>query len=64
MDINLLREATTVLSFAIFIGVIWFAVHPANKARFDEAARLPLEDEGRGTTPTPTLPQGGGSRHV
>jgi cytochrome c oxidase cbb3-type subunit 4 len=54
MDINLLREATTVLSLAIFIGVIWFAVHPANKARFDEAARLPLEDD---LTPTQPPPQ-------
>lgn len=45
---NLLREATTVVSFAIFVGVIWFAVHPGNRKRFDEAARLPLdEDEGR-----------------
>ena len=45
MDMNLLREATTVISFAVFLGIVWYAVHPGNKSRFDEAARLPLEDE-------------------
>ena len=46
MDINLLREATTVVSFAVFAGIVWFAVNPANRARFEDAARLPLDDEG------------------
>ena len=45
MDINLLREAVTVLSFAGFLGIVAFAVHPGNRARFDEAARLPLDDD-------------------
>ena len=50
MDILFLREAATVVSFATFAGVVWFAVTPRNKQRFEEAARLPLEDEedGRG----------------
>lgn len=48
MDILFLREAATVVSFATFAGVVWFAVTPRNKQRFDEAARLPLEDEGDG----------------
>jgi cytochrome c oxidase cbb3-type subunit 4 len=48
MDVNLLREASTVLSFAVFVGVVWFAVHPGNRRRFDEAARLPLEDDAEG----------------
>jgi cytochrome c oxidase cbb3-type subunit 4 len=45
MDINILREAVTVASFAAFLGIVAFAVHPLNKKRFDEAARLPLDDE-------------------
>jgi len=45
MDILILREAATVVSFATFAGVVWFAVKPGNKQRFEEAARLPLEDE-------------------
>lgn len=50
MDILFLREAATVVSFATFAGVVWFAVTPRNKQRFEEAARLPLEDgeDGRG----------------
>jgi cbb3-type cytochrome oxidase subunit 3 len=47
MDINLLREAVTVLSFASFIGVVIYAAHPANRGRFDEAARLPADEEGQ-----------------
>ena len=47
MDINILREAVTVLSFGAFIGIVAYALHPGNKQRFEEAARLPLdEDEG------------------
>jgi cytochrome c oxidase cbb3-type subunit IV len=48
MDITLLREATTVVSFLVFAGVIWFAVSPRNRHRFEEAARLPLEEDDRG----------------
>jgi cytochrome c oxidase cbb3-type subunit IV len=49
MDVNLLREALTVISLAVFIGICIFAAHPANRARFEEAARLPLdEEEGEG----------------
>ena len=46
MDVNLLREAVTVLSFGAFLGIVAFAVHPGNRKRFDEAAMAPLlEDE-------------------
>jgi cytochrome c oxidase cbb3-type subunit IV len=47
MDINLLREALTVISFVAFLGVVAFALNPRNGGRFDEAARLPLDEEGR-----------------
>ncbi len=45
MDINLIREVVTVISFLTFVGIVWFAVHPGNKKRFEEAARLPLDEE-------------------
>jgi cytochrome c oxidase cbb3-type subunit 4 len=45
MDINLLREAVTVLSFGSFVGIVAYAVHPGNKERFEQAARLPLDDD-------------------
>ena len=68
MDINLLREAVTVTSFATFIGIIIYAVHPANRKRFDEAARVPLDDEipppfggGRGRVGDSPSPKGEGA---
>lgn len=45
IDINLVREIVTVASFATFGGIVWWAVSPRNGQRFEEAARLPLEDE-------------------
>ena len=45
MDVTLLRETMTVVSFLVFIGIVIFAVHPKNRARFEEAARLPLDED-------------------
>ena len=45
MDINLLRETMTVLSFVTFVAIVAYAAFPGNRERFDEAARIPLEDE-------------------
>ena len=46
MDMNLLREAVTVASFVVFLGIVWFALNPRNRKHFEEAARLPLEEDG------------------
>ena len=45
MDITLLREAVTLLSFLTFVGIIAWAVHPGNRENFEQAALMPLEDE-------------------
>jgi cbb3-type cytochrome oxidase subunit 3 len=45
MEINLLREAVTVVSFLAFLGVVGYAVHPGNRQRFDAAARAPLDED-------------------
>lgn len=45
MDINDLRSAATVLSFATFIGLVWWAYSRRNASRFDEAAQLPFVHE-------------------
>jgi cytochrome c oxidase cbb3-type subunit 4 len=47
MDINILREAVTVMSFVVFMGIVAFAAFPGNESRFDEAAKLPPDEEGR-----------------
>ena len=43
-DINFAREAVTVVSFIVFVAIVVYALHPRNRGRFEEAARLPLED--------------------
>jgi len=44
MDINTLRIATTLISFAVFIVIVAWAMHPGARAGFEEAARLPLDE--------------------
>ncbi len=42
MDINTLRAIVTVVTFAVFIGICWWAMARRNQAGFEEAARLPF----------------------
>jgi cbb3-type cytochrome oxidase subunit 3 len=44
MDINIVREVATVVSFLTFLGILFYAVDPRNKQRFEEDARSVLED--------------------
>ena len=45
MDINILRSVVTVLTFAIFLAIVWWAMSKSNQADFDEAAQLPFRKE-------------------
>lgn len=45
MDITTLRIIVTLLSFACFIGIGVWAFGRHNRARFEEAARLPFEQD-------------------
>jgi len=45
MDVNDLRITTTVVSFAIFIGILVWAFSKRNKEDFDAAAQLPLDQD-------------------
>ncbi|PQA83264.1 MULTISPECIES: cbb3-type cytochrome c oxidase subunit 3 [unclassified Limnohabitans] len=45
MDVNDLRAATTVISFAVFIGIIVWAYSKRNKEDFEEASKLPLDQD-------------------
>jgi cytochrome c oxidase cbb3-type subunit 4 len=45
MDVNDLRAATTVISFAVFIGIIVWAYSKRNKEDFEAAANLPLDQD-------------------
>jgi cytochrome c oxidase cbb3-type subunit IV len=45
MDLNDLRSAITLLSFVLFIGLVAWAWSARRGKAFDEAARLPFNDE-------------------
>ena len=45
IDLTTLRVAATVLCFALFLGIVAWAFARRNAARFDEAARLPFEQD-------------------
>jgi cytochrome c oxidase cbb3-type subunit 4 len=45
MDVNDLRIATTMLSFAIFIGIVVWAYSRRNQKDFDAAAQLPFDQD-------------------
>jgi len=44
VDVEFLRQAMTVVSFLAFVGIVAYAVHPRNRSRFEEAARIPFEE--------------------
>lgn len=45
MDINDLRSIVTVLAFATFIAIVLWAYSDRSKAAFDQAARLPFDED-------------------
>jgi cytochrome c oxidase cbb3-type subunit IV len=45
MDLNDMRVIVTVLSFATFLGIVFWAYSGRRKSAFDRAARSVLEEE-------------------
>ena len=45
MDLNDWRSLTTVVTFAMFVAIVWWAFSSHTKKAYDEAARLPLDDD-------------------
>ena len=46
MDIDSWRAVITVLSFMLFIGIVWWAYSDRRKATYDMAALSVLNDDG------------------
>ena len=46
MDLDTLRYATTLLSFAAFAGIVAWAMSSRRKRAFDEAQQLPFLETG------------------
>ncbi|MBN1379916.1 MAG: cbb3-type cytochrome c oxidase subunit 3 [Gammaproteobacteria bacterium] len=45
MDINIVRGIITLLLMLLFVGICIWAYSSARKADFEQASRLPLEQE-------------------
>jgi len=45
MDRGTLQGLATVLALLAFVGVVWWAWSGRQKQKFDQAARMPLEDD-------------------
>lgn len=45
MDINTIRGLLTLILLILFLGIVAWAYSSKRKKDFDEAARLPLQDE-------------------
>lgn len=56
MDINDLRSLTTVVAFAVFLGIVAWAYSDRRKQEFDQAASLVLDDDS-----TPLVPSADGA---
>jgi len=50
MDINFARSVVTVLMLVVFIGIVVWAWSGKRKQAFEEAARLPFDDETEAAT--------------
>ena len=45
MDSGTLQGLATVLALLAFVGVVWWAWSGRQKQKFDQAARMPLEED-------------------
>ena len=45
MDVNAVRVLVTLLFFAAFIGIAWWAYAPSRKSRLDDIGRAVLDDD-------------------
>ncbi|MBG9390188.1 cbb3-type cytochrome oxidase subunit 3 [Caenimonas aquaedulcis] len=45
MDVTTLRILATLLCFATFLGILAWAYSHRNRARFDEDARIPFQQD-------------------
>ena len=45
MSFTLFQSLWTIVVMIIFLGIVWWAFSSKRKSAFDEAARVPFEDE-------------------
>lgn len=47
MNPGLIGSALTVLFFVLFLAIVWWAYHKDNRDKYEQAGRLPFEEDGR-----------------
>ena len=45
MDYGLMHSIATVAAFLAFMGVVWWAYRPGNRARFEDIGRAALDND-------------------
>jgi cytochrome c oxidase cbb3-type subunit 4 len=45
MDAGTLGSVMTVVSFVLFVVIVWWAFRRANKSKFEDAANLPFQED-------------------
>ncbi len=43
--VNMIRAGMTVVMFLAFMGIVWWAYGPKRRQRFEEDARIALDDD-------------------
>ncbi len=43
--VNMIRAGMTVVMFVAFLGIVWWAYGPKRRQRFEEDARIALDDD-------------------
>ncbi|HEY6897918.1 MAG TPA: cbb3-type cytochrome c oxidase subunit 3 [Rhodocyclaceae bacterium] len=56
MDINDLRAIFTVITFFMFVGIVWWAYSGRRTKAYEEASRMPLDDD------SPVIPESQGPK--
>ncbi|MBL8473614.1 MAG: cbb3-type cytochrome oxidase subunit 3 [Rhodocyclaceae bacterium] len=45
MDVSLIRSVVTVFSLLCFLGIVYWAYSAKNRKLFEDAGRIPLEED-------------------
>jgi cytochrome c oxidase cbb3-type subunit 4 len=58
MDSGIVSGIVTIIFIVVFIGIVWWAYSKSNKQRFEDAGKLPFEEEDDTTAKNTTAKKG------
>ena len=53
MDSGVVSGIVTIIFIVVFIGIVWWAYSKGNKQRFEDAGKLPFEEDDAQGIPPP-----------